>query len=96
MTPQEISDIINRQLDPRFFTWHDRKLHVALLAFPHTSQTLCHLPLAQLDYVDGRPELMAALTGANDPRPLFVSDLCQTCVCRIVELVVRYMERLEP
>jgi hypothetical protein len=48
--PSQISEYIARQCRPELFRVpRSRIYHVALLAFPQTSQTLCGLPLVQLE-----------------------------------------------
>lgn len=55
--PSQVSEYIARQTNPQLFRAPKHPIyHVALLAFPQTSQTLCGLRLTDMERVIAKPE----------------------------------------
>ena len=65
-------------MKPRVFRDERGGLHIALLAFPHVSQTLCGLRLTDLEFIQQRDDMC--------------SLLCKTCTLKLGALAARLLE----
>jgi len=78
--PQKISEHVARQLKPELFRAPEQYIcHIALVAFPHVSRTLCGKRLTDLEHV--RKEALVNF-----------SLLCDDCVHRLGELAARLIK----